>query len=141
MAARKKKATRARAAQGRGARALTRLEHQMPDTLAEFTKRVQTRLGRLEREIDRAEARTRRRIVRALREASRTLGRIEAEGERRWRDIAGGARREALGVLHRIEAVLEEGQGKSPARTRAKRATRKRSAARRTTGRAAAGRA
>jgi hypothetical protein len=42
-----------------------------------------------------------------LRDASHRLGRFEAEGERRWKDLTGEARREALQLLRRLEKTLE----------------------------------
>jgi hypothetical protein len=80
---------------------------ELPPSLAQFSRRVRTRLTQLERRIERAEARTRRRWTRLLRDASHRLGRFQAEGERRWRRLTARARREALQVLRRLERELE----------------------------------
>jgi len=42
-----------------------------------------------------------------LRDASHRLGRFEAEGERRWKNLTGEARREALQLLRRLERKFE----------------------------------
>ena len=43
-----------------------------------------------------------------LRDASHRLGRFEAEGERRWKNLTGEARREALQLLRRLENCSKE---------------------------------
>ena len=89
------------------------------------TRRARAALARLEQEIQRAQANPRREAARLLREASHALGRWETEGERQWRRLAGPARREALRLLHRLEAALE-----APKRRKAvRRITRRRVAA------------
>jgi len=129
MAARRKKTAR-KAGRGKTAAqqaeaALARLEQDLPDNLKDFSRRVRRGLAELEREIERAQANPRREAARLLREASHALGRLEADGERRWRKLAGPARREALRLLHRLEGVLA-----APKRRKARRKATRRVAAR-----------
>ena len=129
MAARRKKATRPAGRRKTAARqaeaALARLEQEIPANLKDFSRRVRAGLSGLEKEIARAQANPRREAARLLREASHALGGWEAEGERRWRKLAAPARREALRLLHRLEAALA-----APNRKKATRkATRRRVAA------------
>jgi hypothetical protein len=129
MAARRKKAARKagrRKTAGRQAKAaLARLEQELPANLKDFSRRVRKGLAGLEKEIARAKANPRREAARLLRETSHALGGLEAEGERRWRKLAGPARREALRLLHRLESALA-----APKRKKATRkATRRRVAA------------
>ncbi len=117
MAARKRttkktglRKTAARGAKGamtRVDRALARAEHELPASLREFSARVRKRLGQLERSVLRAEERYQKQALRVLRNASHQLGRFEAEGERRWKKLTATARRDALGVLRRMEKALE----------------------------------
>lgn len=87
-------------------RSLARMEEELPRTLAQFSRRVQARLGDLEKRLQKAGAVYRRRGTRLLREASHQLGRFEAEGELRWRRLTARARRDALQVLRRLEREL-----------------------------------
>jgi hypothetical protein len=119
MAARRK----TRSATGARREALARLESELPRTLDEFSQRVRKQLTSLERRVEKAAAPARRQIARALRDASHALGRYEAEGEKRWKQLTGRARREALSVLQRLEKAL-----KPPARG----GVRKKAGARRT---------
>jgi len=119
MAARKKttrKAASARTAAGRAGSALKRIEPELPPNLREFSRRVRSGLGRLERQIEQAQASARREAARLLRDASHALGRFEAEGERRWRKLAAPARREALRLLQRLEKAMQPPARKKAAR-------------------------
>jgi hypothetical protein len=100
-----RKTARKRAAAKRAPSAVARLEQELPETLAQFSRHVRTRLTRLEREIQRSEAS--RRFTRLLRDASHQLGQWEAEGERRWRKLSTSARRDAAGLLRRLERAIE----------------------------------
>ena len=129
MAARRKKAARKgggrKTAGLRAEAALARLEQELPANLKDFSRRVRKGLAGLEQEIARAQANPRREAARLLRETSHALGGLEAEGERRWRKLAGPARREALRLLRRLEGALA-----APKRKKARRkATRRRVAA------------
>jgi uncharacterized protein YllA (UPF0747 family) len=106
MAARKKARTVRKPVRRSTKQAITRLETELPRTLAEFSRRVHRELTSLERRVEQAAAPTRREIARALREVSHALGRYEAEGEVQWRRLTGQARREAIAVLRRIEKAL-----------------------------------
>jgi hypothetical protein len=106
-ATRRKTATRKKAA-AKGA--LTRVQVELPATLQEFADLVRSRLGKLERAVEKAEVRYRREAARVLRQASHQLGRFEAEGERRWKKLTTQARREALAVLRRMEKALAAGR-------------------------------
>jgi hypothetical protein len=103
----------------RSVRAIERLELELPPTLAQFTRRMRTRLARLEREIERTEVRYRKGFTKLLREGSHQLGRYEALGERRWRDLTTQTRRDVAKVLRRIEKAV------APPPARRKPATRK----------------
>jgi hypothetical protein len=92
-------------------RSIARIEGELPPTLAQFSRRMQTRLGDLEKRLEKAGAAYRRRGMRLLREASHRLGRFEAEGELRWRRLTARARREALQVLRRLERELGPPRG------------------------------
>jgi hypothetical protein len=129
MAARRKttragKTTRARvkAARTQAKRTMDRIESELPPTLAQFSRDVRSRLGRLEKEIVAAEARTRRNLTRLLRDASHQLGRIEAQGQRRWRKLTTQARRDAVRTLRRLEKAVAPPKRKAGR----KKATRKR---------------
>jgi hypothetical protein len=95
---------------------IERLERELPPTLAQFSRRMRTQLGRLERQIERTGTRYRRTWTRLLRDASHQLGRFEAEGEARWRRLGTTARSEALRVLRRLERELEPKRRRRPAR-------------------------
>ena len=103
----------------RRVRAIDRLELELPPTLAQFARRMRTRLARLEREIERAEVRYRKRFTKLLREGSHQLGRYEALGEKRWRELTTQTRRDVAKVLRRIEKAV------APPQQRRKPATRK----------------
>ena len=85
---------------------LRRIEHELPPTLAQFSRRVRSELGRLEKQIGRAGNRYRAGWARLLRDASLQLGRFEAEGEARWKRLTTRARGDALKVLRRLEKEL-----------------------------------
>jgi hypothetical protein len=122
MAARRKKTTRRPAALRRAEAVLARAQRELPADWTAFSRRARRGIAALERELSRAQASPRREAARLLREASHALGRLEAEGERRWRQLAGPARQRALRLLRRLEGALAK-----PARTRAPaRATRRR---------------
>jgi len=125
MAARRKKtarkAGRTKTAARQAGVALARLEKELPANLKDFSRRARRGLAALEKEIARAQANPRREAARLLREASHALGSLEAEGERRWRKLAGPARRRALRLLHRLEATFAV-----PRRPRATRKTARR---------------
>jgi hypothetical protein len=125
MAARRKKASRNPAARRAGV-ALTRVQQELPGDLRAFSRRARRGLAALERELARAQANPRREAARLLREASHALGRLEAEGERRWRQLATPARQRALRLLRRLESALATPvRRKAPARaTRRQRRTR-----------------
>ena len=105
---------------------VTRIQRELPETLADFSKHVGQKLTGLEKRVEKAAAPARREIAKTLREVSHALGRYEAEGERRWKALTGNARREALSILHRLEKMIE-----SPRRKKAP--ARKRTARRKTT--------
>ena len=89
MAARRKKTSRRKSAARKAGAALARIEQELPPNLREFSRQVRRGLSDLEKEVARAQANPRREATRLLREASHTLGRLEAEGERRFRKLAG----------------------------------------------------
>jgi hypothetical protein len=106
----------------RAGAALTRAQRELPVDWTAFSRRARRGIAALERELSRAQANPRREAARLLREASHALGRLEAEGGRRWRQLAGPARQRALRLLRRLEGALAK-----PARARAPaRATRRR---------------
>jgi hypothetical protein len=105
----------ARRARAQVDRSVRRLEAQLPPTLAQFTKQVRGCLGQLETRIEKAGAPYRRRWTRLLREASHRLGRFEAEGEARWQRLTDVARRDALGVLRRLEKEVAPVARRRPA--------------------------
>src|SRR3990172_5024392 len=112
-------------------RSIARMEGELPRTLAQFSRRMQARLGDLEKRLEKAGAVYRRRGTRLLREASHRLGRFEAEGELRWKRLTARARREALHVLRRLERELGptgKARKKVAKPRRRKRAARKRTA-------------
>jgi len=115
MAARGKKTSRKKTARKKTTRkgAIARLEKELPPTLAQFSRRVQAELRRLEKELEKALKPARREAVVVLRDVSQTLGRLEAEGERRWRRLSGRARRDAASALKRIEKVVESPRRRS----------------------------
>lgn len=121
MAARRKKRS---ATKGTAGKTLARLESELPDTLAEFSRRVRKELGSLERKVEKAAAPRRRQIARALREAAHTLGRYEAEGEKRWNRLTTQARREALSVLRKLEKAVAPPARKKASRKKAARKAR-----------------
>lgn len=87
---------------------IQRLEDElMPADLRGYSRRVRAGLTRLERQIDRSRRDARRRFTRLLREVSHQLGRFEAEGEKRWRQRATRARRDAAKLLRRLERAIE----------------------------------
>ena len=103
---------------------MSRLQQELPATLGEFSRGVRRQLNALERSIEKTDWRYRRQTTRALRDASHLLGRLEAQGEQAWKKLTAQARREALGVLRRVENAVEgpkpRGRQKtrsSPART------------------------
>lgn len=100
----------------RKARGIERLELELPPTLAQFARRMRTRLARLEREIERAEVRYRKTFTKLLREGSHQLGRYEALGEKRWKELTTQTRRDIAKVLRRIEkAIAPPPQRRKPA--------------------------
>jgi len=104
----RRKAGRPTAAQAETA--LKRVQTELPATLKEFGRHVRSRLGKLERTVEKAEVRYRREAAKVLRQASHQLGRFEAEGGRRWKKLTAQARREALTVLRRMEKALASGR-------------------------------
>lgn len=125
MAARKKSTTK-KSAKARGATAaarLNRLAQDLPPTLRDFQKRVQSQLTRLEKEVTRAQTDARRQAARLLRQASHQLGRLEAEGEGAWRRLTENARKELLRLLRRLEAAVEPGGIAKRAKSTARKAT------------------
>jgi archaellum component FlaC len=85
---------------------LNRLTKDLPPTLREFSRQVQGRLNRLEREIDRVQASYRKQIAHLIRVASHRLGQLEAEGEGQWRRLAEPARKEAIRLLSQLEKAI-----------------------------------
>lgn len=133
MAARKKagrKSAASRVAEGRRqvAKALGRLEQELPPTLRDFSKRVTHMLGKLEKDLTRAGEGYRRQAARLLRDASRQLGRFEAKGEQGWRKLAGQARTQALHLVQQLEKAIAP-KGVARKATDAARAPLKRAAA------------
>jgi hypothetical protein len=100
-------------------RSLRRIEGELPPTLAQFSRRVRSELGRLEKQIARAETRYRTGWTRLLREASHQLGRFEAEGAARWRRLTTRARGDALKLLRRLEKEIEPARRRSSRRRKA----------------------
>lgn len=115
MVARKKKSVRKTVSQ-QAAKALRRVEAELPKSLREYGARVRRHLGRLEREIERAQTRTRKQAARLLRDASHTLGGLEARGETQWRKLTAPYRRQALQVLRRLEKQVAPPRPKPRAR-------------------------
>ncbi len=111
----RKKSTTA-LARARTSAALDRLERELPPTLQDYSRRVRSQLGKLEREIYRTQARYRRQAVQLLREGSHRLGGLEALGERGWRNLSRRARKEILTVLRRLEHVVETAGTQKPKR-------------------------
>jgi hypothetical protein len=123
MAARRRKTTRRPAGARRARAALVRARQELPVNWSAFSRRARRGIAALERELARAQASPRREAARLLREASHALGRLEAEGERRWRQLAGPARQRALRLLRRLEGALAKpGRSKAPARATRRRA-------------------
>jgi hypothetical protein len=89
-----------------GVSPLDRLTKDLPPTLREFSKQVQGRLNRLEREIDRVQASYRKQIAHLIRVASHRLGQLEAQGEGQWRRLAEPARKEAIRLLSQLEKAI-----------------------------------
>ena len=105
-----------RKASARVRRSLARIESELPATLAQFSRRVQAELTRLEKQISRAGTRYRASWTRLLREASHRIGRFEAEGEARWKHLTARARADALKLLRRLEREIEPRRPKRAAR-------------------------
>jgi archaellum component FlaC len=89
-----------------GVSRLDRLTRDLPPTLREFSKQVQGRLNRLEKEIDRVQASYRKQIAHLIRVASHRLGQLEARGEGQWRRLAEPARKEAVRLLSQLEKAI-----------------------------------
>ena len=87
--------------------ALDRLEHELPENLAEFSHRVRRRLTQLERQLEHARDAYARRSARVLRNASHQLGRFEALGEKHWKRLTNEARRDAVKILRQLEKAIE----------------------------------
>src|SRR3989442_370838 len=100
-----KGARRKTAARRRTRSALARFEQDLPPNLRDFSRRVRAGLSRLERSAGKAQARTRRQAAHVLRESSHALGRFEAVGQRGWRTLTTPARRQALRLLRRLDAL------------------------------------
>ncbi len=111
-AARKPKRTRRTPAKKAPASAVSRIKADLPPSLAEFARKVQAGLSRVQREIEGSQAS--REFLRLLREASHRLGRLEAEGEKRWKKLAGQARKDAVKLLKRVEKALAPPKPKAP---------------------------
>ena len=108
MTARRSKAAKKTARRAKPPLAVARKAlNELPASLDQFSRRARVGLTRLEGTVEKAEARYRRQAARMLRDASHRLGRFEAEGERRWKNLKGEARREALQLLRRLERTLE----------------------------------
>jgi len=125
MAARKKSTAR-KSAKGRAAKAASRFDRitqDLPPTLRDFQKRVQTQLTRLEKEVTRAQLDARRQAARLLRQASHQLGRLEAQGEGAWQRLTENARKELLRLLRRLESAVEPGGVAKRARSTARKAS------------------
>ncbi len=101
----------AKAPAKKAARAASKHKADLPPSLAEFARKVQGGLSRVQKQIEGSPAS--RDFLRLLREASHRLGRLEAEGERRFRKLAGAARKDALGLLKRVEKALEPAKPKA----------------------------
>ena len=99
---------------------LARLQEDLPLTLGQFSKHMQTRLRRLERRLGRAESPYLRRWVGLLREASHQLGHLEAAGEKRFRRLTTQARRDARKLLRRLDKALEPSPRTRTARSRSR---------------------
>lgn len=129
MAARsgsRRKSARKKTSGGAGARALERVEAELPPNLKQYSRRVRRDLGRLERRIEDSTRDTRRRLARVLRDVSHQLGRIEAEGEKRWRTLTTRARRDAVQLLRRLEKAIAPPPGRSRRKRASSRKTRSR---------------
>jgi hypothetical protein len=94
----------------KAASAVSKLKADLPPTLAEFTRKVQAGLTRMQKQIEGSPAS--KDFLRLLREVSHRLGKLEAEGEKRFRKLAGQARRDALSLLKRVEKALEPAKPK-----------------------------
>lgn len=104
--------------------ALDRIEHELPENLAQFSHRVRRKLTQLERQLEHARDDYARRSARALRKASHQLGRFEAMGEKQWKRLTSEARRDAVKVLRQLEKAIEP-----PKKTVRRKTARKKSAA------------
>jgi hypothetical protein len=106
---------------------LERLESELPPTLQGFSRKLNAALTKLETQIDRGQAAYRKRAARTLRDASRKLGRLESQGEQGWKKLDQKARKEAAGLLEKVEKAVETSgpaAGRAP-RKAARKATRK----------------
>jgi hypothetical protein len=106
---------------------LERLESELSPTLQGFSRKLNAALTRLETQIDRGQAAYRKRAARTLRDASRKLGRLESQGEQGWKKLDKKARKEAAGLLEKVEKAVETSgpaAGRAP-RKAARKATRK----------------
>jgi len=127
----RKKATRTKKAGRRPTRAsdaLARIERELPGTLREYSKDVQKRLARLEKEIDKATTATQKQATRLLREASYWLGQLETRGDAAWQKLTGRYRRDAVDMLRRLEELV-------PLRRAARKKVAKKKTARKSTAR------
>ena len=110
MAARTKTTAKKRVSRARKGKVsvspLDRLTKDLPPTLREFSRQVQGRLNRLEREIDRVQASYRKQIAHLIRVASHRLGQLEAQGEGQWRRLAEPARKEVIRLLSQLEKAI-----------------------------------
>jgi len=110
MAARTKTTAKKKVSRTRKGKAavspLDRLTKDLPPTLREFSRQVQGRLNRLEKEIDRVQASYRKQIAHLIRVASHRLGQLEARGEGQWRRLAEPARKEAIRLLSQLEKAI-----------------------------------
>jgi len=126
----RKKTSRKKTSRKKTARrsAIRRFEDEvLPADLRAYSRRVRAGLTKLEREIEKSQRDARRRWTRLLRDTSHQLGKIEQQGEKRFRQRATQARRDAVKLLKRLERAIEPPK-KKPARK--KTATRKKARAR-----------
>jgi hypothetical protein len=98
-----------------------RIEAELPKSLTEFVRQVNTRLNRLEKQLEKAEGRYRREWTRTLKNVSRQLGRFEAEGEKRWNKLTAGPRRDAVRLLRKLEKAIEPSKARPASRKKAPR--------------------
>lgn len=125
----KKKAAKSSAAARRARSAIARIEAELPPTLRDYAKQVETRLNRLEGRIEKAGARARKQALATYRDGLKQLGALEARGEAAWKRLTTAAQKEARNLLGRLEDAVSAATGgakKKTTKRRAKKATARR---------------